>query len=397
VPFQSEDKESVLARRVPVPETRYLDAPHSPEQASAMRNLTWGIIALVLAALGFWLGLHYAGATATRTIVACVVTFGVVLLLANFNILRQRHGILLGLGLTVLLGAAIPFIEGGFRKLDGLARERLGGQPEKAPVFTVPPPPPTTATAPPAPPTIPLPAGDPGVATLDASEDNGKPAGAVTAGLKKVAPVTKPAADDPSARELIVPPPPEGAGRLIRVKEDVKVMLDGRPTIIRGGTIAPFKALSDGQVTFLAGDHEINIEMGLVTFTGVSQEKPEDITKLAHQEVMRRYPKVGIKDSKENILFVTRVKEFELNPDMKAVFFKDPKWPLVMAEQLASQEGWQRVDIAPEEDEEVAIPANQKPAGPADEEEKPAAPAKDSLLTEPSPVPEQASEPPPAR
>jgi hypothetical protein len=68
-----------------------------------------------------------------------------------------------------------------------------------------------------------------------------------------------------------------------------------------------------------------------------------------------------------------------------------------MAEQLASQEGWQRVDIAPEEDEEVAIPANQKPAGPADEEEKPAAPAKDSLLTEPSPVPEQASEPPPAR
>jgi hypothetical protein len=394
VPFQSEDKESVLARRVPEPETRYLDVPRTPDQLRATRNLTWAIVSLVLAALAFWLGLHYAGAAAARTLVACLATFGIVLLLSNFQVLRQRYGVLLGLGLTVLLGAAIPFIEGGFRRLDGLARERLGGETESVAGLTVPPPPPTIATAPPAPPTIPLPASmDPGSATLDGAPGEGKPA--IAAAAKKAPLATKPASDDPTARELIVPPPPAGAGKLIRVKEDVKVNLDGRPTIIRAGTIAPFKALSDGQVTFLAGDHEVSIDMGLVVFTGASKEKPEDITKLAHQEVMRRYPKVGVADSKENILFVTRVKEFELNPEMKAVFFQDPKWPLVMAEQLATQEGWRRADLAPEETEEAPIPDNQKPA--QSESEKPGALEKESLLPDPSPVPEQASEPPPAR
>ena len=49
------------------------------------RNLAWGIALLALAAIGYWLGLYYAGGAATRTLVACLLTFGVVWLLLHFN------------------------------------------------------------------------------------------------------------------------------------------------------------------------------------------------------------------------------------------------------------------------------------------------------------------------
>ena len=211
---------------------------------------------------------------------------------------------------------------------------------------------------------------------------------------------TKPAGPD-GLRELIVPEPPADAGKLIRVKEDVKVDLDGRPTIIRGWTIAPFKAfdVEKGEVTFLAGDHEISISMDLVVFTGVSKERPQDITLLAQQEVMRRYPKLRDADSKENILFVTRVKELQLDPEMKEVFFQDPKWPLVLGEQLAQQENWISSDVAENEAADAAAPAEGNP-GAAPEipaNELPAKPESDSLLSPNAPPIPQESEPPPAR
>jgi hypothetical protein len=203
-----------------------------------------------------------------------------------------------------------------------------------------------------------------------------------------------------------VPEPPAGSGKLIRVKEDVKVDLDGRPTVIRAGTVAPFKELSDGQVTFIAGDHEISISMELVTFTGASKERPEDITKLAQDEVMRRYPKLADADSRENTLFVTRVSELRLDKEMKEVFFQDPKWPLVLAEQLAQQEHWVRADLPPDEAAAAAGTEKETPNDPAapgvPPNELPAnqLPAKGTnellLPSKPAPIPQEA-EPPPAK
>ena len=402
----------MLVSPMPDPSERYVHSPSVPQEPGATRNLVWGIVLLSLAAIGFWMGLYYAGAAAARTLVACLLTFGVIWLLLNLNVLRQRHGALFGLGIVAFIGTAIPWVEGGFRRLDGFARERLAGETLSPAAYTVPPPPVTSATAPPAPPTIPLPGEDSQFAAVDVSTDSAAPgrAGktsqaaptkskAERAGAETEPPktplATKPGPD--GVRELIVPEPPEGAGKLIRVKEDVKVDLGGRPTIIRGGTVAPFKELNDGLVTFLAGDHEVSIAMELVMFTGTSKEKPEDITKLAQQEVMRRYPKLKEPDSRENILFVTRVKELQLDPEMKLVFFEDPKWPLVLAEQLAQQENWSRGDLPPDEGAAAApstettdappanIPANELPAD------------KDLLLPgNLPPIPQQA-EPPPAK
>jgi hypothetical protein len=387
-----------------------LDLPATPREQGVTRNLVWGIVLLSLAAIGYWMGLYYAGAAATRTLIACLLTFGVIWLLLNLNVLRQRYGGLLGLGMVAFIGTAIPFIEGGFRRLDGLARERLAGETLSPAALSVPPPPVTTATAPPAPPTIPLPGDDRRFAATEPALDpvppaqTGKSAQAGPAKTERATPVkeapkaplaTKPAGPD-GLRELIVPEPPEGAGKLIRVKEDVKVELDGRPTIIRGGTVAPFKELNDGLVTFLAGDHEVSIAMELVTFTGASKEKPADITKLAQQEVMRRYPKLREEDSRENILFVTRVKELQLDPEMKGVFFEDPKWPLVLAEQLAQQENWARADLPPDEAAAEA-PTPEKPGSPAEIPANELPADKDSLLSPTAPPLPQRSEPPPPK
>ena len=116
-------------------------------------------------------------------------------------------------------------------------------------------------------------------------------------------------------------------------------------------------------VTFLAGDQEVSVDAGLVTFTGQSQETPEEIKKLAQQELKKRYPAVFEKNSPQNEVFVGRTKELEVElPD----FFKNPRWPLELGEQLAAQEGWSRADKAPDE-KETELPKEPTPLAPPQE------------------------------
>ena len=102
------------------------------------------------------------------------------------------------------------------------------------------------------------------------------------------------------------------------------------------------------------------MDANLVTFTGQSQETPAEIKKLAEQELRKRYPAVFVKSSPENDIFVARTKELEeLVPD----FFKNPRWPLELGEQLAAQENWTRADRPAEE--KAPLPPNEIPS-PAD-------------------------------
>lgn len=339
VPFQAEKKASP-GRRESESRLQYSDLPAGPPQAGPGRNIALGITCLVLAAIGLWLGLYYAGAAVVRTLVASLGAFGLLMLLNGCGVLRQRNGTFLAMGLVALFGAAIPFIEGAFRKLDRVARANLGGEVEERRVSKELPPPVTRETAPPAPTAADLP--EPETPTLAA--DTARTPG-------------KPVADDGPPRELLLQPPAANAGKVVRLKDDVKVPLDGRMTILRAGTLAPFKSLEDGKVTFLVNGSEVSIDSELVVFTGTTQEKPADITALAQREARRRYPKIGELDSRENLLFVTRAKEIAQDKEMSTVFFGDPKWPLVLAEQIAEQEGWTRADIT-----EEGIPANELPA-----------------------------------
>jgi hypothetical protein len=82
------------------------------------------------------------------------------------------------------------------------------------------------------------------------------------------------------------------------------------------------------------------------------------MTKLAMDELKKRYPAVFQKDTPENAIFVQRTNELRVElPD----FFKNPRWPFELAEELAASEGWKRAD-QPEAEAAPAPPAASPPA-----------------------------------
>lgn len=323
-----------------------LEPSSSADALSGTRNLAWAVISFLIAAIALWLGMKINRAAVAQSLFASLGAFGVLWLLYNFRLLRQRNGILLAVALIVLLGTAIPFLVAGLSKLDHLADERLAQKVEDAPeiatpVLTIP----TAKNAPPAPQAPEMPVE--------------KPAPEKAAHEKPAPPV-----DDGIVREFMAPAPDPKAGKLIRIKQDCLVTIEGRKWRLKAGQLYQFKGLEDGVVTFRAGDQDVSIASDYVTFTGQSKETPEKITQMAAAEAGRRYPALLDKESKENELLLARKKELEQEPAMKEIFFKDPKWPLVLAEQLAAQEGWKRADLPAE----TTPPSEAEPKG---VEEKP--------------------------
>jgi hypothetical protein len=303
---------------------------------SDLANLSVGAGLLLSAFLIFWMGLYLPSHVALRAVVASFGTFALVWVLYRLRIFHRPHGSLIAAGSVALFAAVLPFIERGFQKLDRAAKAGLAGEsatpaaeyPEGLPV--------PTQAKPPAPP------------------------------VQKIA---APPEDD-IVRELTAPAPDPSAGKMIRVTQDAQVLIGGRKFIIRAGGQFPFKKLADGTVTFQAGDQEVTIDSGMVAFTGQSMETPEEITKLAKTELMRRYPAIGTLDSPENEIFVARIKELQVEmPEL----FKNPRWPLELGEQLAVQEGWKRAET------------------PADQNAPPAQPpANTQKIPEPSDTPQEA-------
>lgn len=310
-----------------------------------LTNLALGAGLLLSALLIFWMGLYLPSHVALRAVVASFGTFALVWVLYRVRIFHRPHGGLIAAGSVALFAAAFPFIDRGFQKLDHAARTGLAGEaakPATEPAADLPVP---TQAKHPAPPV----------------ETNAPPP------------------EDDVVRELTPPAPNPSAGKLIRVTQDVQIGIGGKRFIIRAGGQFPFKKLADGTVTFQAGDQEVTIDSAMVTFTGQSKETPEEITKLAKVELVRRYPAIGKQDSPENEMFVARIKELQVEmPEL----FKNPRWPLELGEQLAAQEGWQRAGAPADEN---APP----PTAPADAERLPAPPAQ-PLPPLPSDTPQEA-------
>jgi len=86
----------------------------------------------------------------------------------------------------------------------------------------------------------------------------------------------------------------------------------------------------------------------------LSREDPQTATRMAQKEMQRRYPALEDPSSTEATLY--REAYNELGRLRKYEFFKDPVWPLKIAEMLASREGWKRADLAP------STPASSTPA-----------------------------------
>jgi len=277
-----------------------------------LTNLTIGTGLLLTASLIFWMGLYLANHIALRTLVASTGTFALVWVLYRLRIFHRPHGGLIATGSVALFAATLPFIERGFQKLDQAAKAGLAGEPAKPEgesSNTLPVPTQQKVPVPPGP-TVPTPP------------------------------------EDDAIRELTAPAPDPSVGKIILVKQAAQILINGKKFHIKAGRKFPFKKLEDGMVTFLVGEQEVTIDAEMVSFVGQSKETPEEITRLAKVELMRRYPAIGVKNSPENAIFVARVKELQAEmPDIT----KDPHWPLTIGEQLAAQEGWKRAD-APADD-----------------------------------------------
>lgn len=91
-------------------------------------------------------------------------------------------------------------------------------------------------------------------------------------------------------------------------------------------------------------------------------------TRLAKDEAVKRYPALTVPGSQEHSLYLEAYNE--LARLRKFEFFKDPQWPLKLAESVAQREGWKRGEQAQSEAPKVAAkPAQKTPAAPLPGEE----------------------------
>jgi hypothetical protein len=277
-----------------------------------LTNLALGAGLLLSAFLVFWMGLYLANHVALRALVASFGTFALVWVLHRLRIFHRPHGGLIAAGSVALFAAALPFIERGFLTLDRAAKAKLAGEPAKT----------------------------------DSEPANTMPVPTRQQPAEIPPPPTPAPPEDDIVRELIAPVPDSSVGKIIRVTQEAKVLIGGRKFLIKAGSKFPFRKLEDGTVTFQAGDQEVTIDAEMVTFMGQSKETPEEITKLAGAELMRRYPAIRAEGSPENKLYVARVNALK---DEMPDLFKDPHWPIIIGEQLAAHEGWTRADAPPDD------------------------------------------------
>jgi hypothetical protein len=121
-----------------------------------------------------------------------------------------------------------------------------------------------------------------------------------------------------------------------------------------GGPITPSSLVADSKETAQGGSSEANslggkadkaasIHDSQAEDTIRPEENPaERITRLSKDEALKRYPALATPGTPEHSRYLDAYNEFARL--RKFEFFKDPKWPLNLAELVALKEGWKRTD-----------------------------------------------------
>lgn len=319
--------------------TRYVDVPRRHD-ASHSRNLAFGGGSLFLALLIGAAALFIVGPRAILPLAACLATFLILYVLARLEIFRESHGAFLALGMVCLVGSVFALAERAFHGLDGSYWMQLAAQPQN----------PRQPAATPTP--------DRGPTLL-------------------------------TDAFALVPPDPT-AGPRVKALKDSRVMIEGRPFLIKAGDIFALVNVQGEKATLRARDLHIDlpvtaveileeVQAGKVATNGAPAEKsapapapaaaPESakevvdpaaakVTKSAQNEAVRRYPALGIEGSRENTVFVSTFKSIKESGDSD--FFKNPEWPLELAELLAKRQGWLRDDIPSNRPPPLPEPSSQR-------------------------------------
>lgn len=297
---------------------RYVDLPPRRDSATGSRNLAFGGGALFLALLIGGTALFVVGPRAILPLAACLFTFTVLYALVRLQVFREQHGAFLALGVVCLLGALFALAERAFHGLDGNYWAQL----------SVPPPAQKQATPAPAPDRLP---------TL-------------------------------LSEAFALTPPDAKAGPRVKALKDSRVIIEGKPFLIKAGDVFAFAEAKDEEVTFKVRDLHIALPASAVEVLDEAKKEkvavaaePEklesepppatppvdpavvEVTKHAQNEAVKRYPALGIEGSRENEIFVTTFRGLKGSGDTE--FFKNPEWPLELAELLAKRQGWVRDDV----------------------------------------------------
>jgi hypothetical protein len=289
---------------------QYVDLPRPPHRVG-LRNLRWGAATLVLAFVLVSIAIALAGSLrASVPLLTAFATFTLLWIAARLRLFHQRHGIFLALGLVATLGALVPLLEQGLRAAHARFR------PIVAQALS-----PTTSAA------------------------------------------ETPRHDETPllTRELGIPRTDPDTTSSIRVLKDSRVLVGGKPYLIKAGEVFPFDSTREDEVVFQAKDLRLSLPLDAVEVLpasgtphvaaaggteSVPASSPAPATastvvtsRKAQREAVRRYPALGVKDSPENKLFVETYRDLKAN---KSELLDDPEWPLVVADLLAKREGWER-------------------------------------------------------
>ena len=314
-PHAPEEKEERDVKFQP----RYVDLPALRERGHGPRNLAWAVITLLLAMALLAVAVFFGGGKAAFSLGICLLTFAVLFVMAKLHLFRQRNGGFLALSIVCLLGALVALAERAFVMADALIRNQ---------------------------------------------------------GVFAFAPAAMHPADSdaPLLIQSFALPSPDSKKRQVRILKDSRIVIDGKPFAIKAGDLFPYVESKDSDTTFAVRDLRVALPTSVVEIIEPGAEvrkvvssadpaapdaKPKappskaaapaaptvtdelaQVTKSAQMEAVRRYPALGVKDSRENRTFVAAVKE--LKDTGEDAFFSNPEWPIILAEDLSKREGWSR-------------------------------------------------------
>lgn len=283
---------------------QYVDLPHRVRNAGT-RNLQWGTITLLFALCLLAGATFLAGPAALVPLFTALATFTILWIAARVRLFQQRNGLFLALAWVALLGALIPLLERGW-----MLAERQ-------------------------------------VQVVASHKDASSTPERATTGEN---------ADEPPllTKELRIPKPDAENGALVKVLKDSRVLVNGKPYLIKTGEVFAFDSVKEGEVVFRANELRLSLPDDAAEVTGTSaaaaalnpppasataSTSATKVTRRAQEEAVRLYPALGVKDSPENKLFVEAYLDWK---NSKSELLDDPEWPLLLANLLAKREGWER-------------------------------------------------------
>jgi hypothetical protein len=275
------------------------------------------VVTLILALVLLAVSLFLVGPRVLLSLAVCLLTFTALFVLARMHIFRQRNGGFLALGIVCLFGALMPLVELAYGALDTFVKSR--------PVATAVP--------------------------------NNTPSGAAITAPNEPPPLSL-------TEAFALTPPDPKAGPRVKVTKDFRVSIEGKTYLAKAGDIFAFASRNGHEVNIAARDLLIALPAEAVEVTDekvapiakgspavdaksprvpeepAANETPAEATARAQREVIRRYPALGVKGSLENQAFINLYNELRDNGGDE--FFKNPEWPIEIAELLAKREHWQR-------------------------------------------------------